>query len=303
LFAAAIGGYGLFGVIVRVTLRLAPRRKLVRRVAMVSVDDLPTLFERRIDEGFEYGDCQFATDPGSRGFMQTGVLSCYRTVDGDPPVPPDQRTLSVPDWQRLLLLAHTDKSRAFEEYSRYYMSTDGQLYWSDTHQLASYIDGYHDAIDRQTGSAVTGSEMISELFVPREVLPAFLAAVRRDLRSHDVNLIYGTIRLVERDDESVLAWARERWACIVVNLHVDHCPEGVRKAEADFRRLIDIAAGFGGSYYLTYHRWATPQQIEQCHPRMREFLALKHACDPDHRFTSDWYEHHRRLMNGDSKER
>ena len=66
-----------------------------------------------------------------------------------------------------------------------------------------------------------------------------------------------------------LAWAREPWACIVINIHVDHSPAGIRKAQEDMRRLIDTAAEFGGSYYLTYHRWATRDQVERCHPRMR----------------------------------
>jgi hypothetical protein len=29
---------------------------------------------------------------------------------------------------------------------------------------------------------------------------------------------------------------------------------------------------------------------------MREFLALKRACDPHAVFTSDWYDHHVRLL-------
>ena len=36
------------------------------------------------------------------------------------------------------------------------MSTDGQVYWSDTHQLSQYIEGYHDAIDRQLGAGDEG---------------------------------------------------------------------------------------------------------------------------------------------------
>ncbi len=115
-----------------------------------------------------------------------------------------------------------------------------------------------------------------------------------------MNIIYGTIRLIERDDESVLAWAREPWACIVFNLHVDHCPDGIQKAAGDFRRLIDRAADLGGSYYLTYHRWATRSQVERCHPRMHEFLEQKRAHDPRLLFTSDWYEHHVRLLHQDA---
>ena len=123
-----------------------------------------------------------------------------------------------------------------------------------------------------------------------------LAAIRADARRHEMNVIYGTIRLIERDDESMLAWAREPWACVVINLHVDHSPEGLGRAQRDFRRLIDSAAELGGSYYLTYHRWATRSQVERCHPRMREFLARKRAYDPRAMFTSDWYTSHVRLL-------
>jgi FAD/FMN-containing dehydrogenase len=302
LFTLAIGGYGLFGVIARATLRLTPRRKVQRRVAVADVNDLQQFFDARIADGFEYGDFQFATASESEHFLRSGVFSCYRPVDDDTEIPRDQRSLTQADWQRLLLLAHIDKPRAFTEYARHYLSTDGQIYWSDTHQLASYLDGYHSAIDERLGATVKGSEMISELYVKREDLTAFMDGVRDDARRTGMNIIYGTIRLIERDDESVLAWAREPWACIVFNLHVDHSAPGIRKAEQDFRRLIDRAASLGGSYYLTYHRWATRGQVERCHPRMREFLDRKRAYDPRILFTSDWYEHHVRLLNQDTIE-
>ena len=300
LFTLAIGGYGLFGVIARVTLRLARRRKVERRVAIADINDLHQLFEARIADGFEFGDFQFATATESEEFLRAGVLSCYRPVDDDREIPSDQRSLTQADWEHLLFLAHIDKPRAFAEYARHYLSTDRQIYWSDTHQLASYLDGYHTALDKRQGATVKGSEMIAELYVRRADLPAFMDGVREDARRYGTNIIYGTIRLIEKDDESVLAWAREPWACIVFNLHVDHSSAGIRTAEYDFRRMIDRAADLDGSYYLTYHRWATREQVERCHPRMREFLDRKREYDRRVLFTSDWYEHHVRLLSRDT---
>ena len=156
LFSLAIGGYGLFGVIARVTLRLARRHKLERCVSIGDVEDLPGLLDQRIGDGFEYGDFQFATSPGSEEFLRSGVFSCYRPVADDRMIPSDQRELGADDWHRLLWLAHVDKARAFAEYARYYMSTDGQLYWSDTHQLSTYADHYHDAIDERPACRLVG---------------------------------------------------------------------------------------------------------------------------------------------------
>ena len=95
---------------------------------------------------------------------------------------------------------------------------------------------------------------------------------------------------------SFLAWAREPWACIIFNLHVAHTEDGVRKAATDFRRLIDRAIEWGGSYYLTYHRFAERQQVEACYPQFAEFLNLKRRHDPDERFQSDWYRHYRAMF-------
>ncbi len=57
-----------------------------------------------------------------------------------------------------------------------------------------------------------------------------------------------------------------------------------------------LALALDGSYFLTYHRWATRAQVEAAHPRFREFLALKRAHDPGELFTSDWYRHYRTLF-------
>jgi FAD/FMN-containing dehydrogenase len=296
LFRLAIGGYGLFGAIATVTLRLSRRHKVQRRVSIACIDKLPELFDRRIREGFEYGDFQFATDTCSREFLQAGVFSCYQPVAFDTPMPEPQFRLTERDWRRLTMLAHTHKSRAFAEYARYYMATDGQVYWSDTHQLAEYLDGYHADLDRQLGSPVKGSEMITELYVPRHRLPAFMATVREDARQYGFDIVYGTVRLIERDDESVLAWAREPWACVVFNLHVEHTSRGVATAADHFRRLIDRAIEQDGSYYLTYHRWASADQIRRSHPRIEEFLGRKREYDPDGVFQSDWHRHHSDLL-------
>ena len=199
----------------------------------MDVEDLIATLESRIAEGYLYGDFQFATDPRDSRFLRTGVLSCYRPTGEVCPIAERQRRLSQADWNRLLELAHHDKRRAFEEFTEFYLATSGQIYWSDTHQLNLYLESYHAALDARLGSAVHGGEMITELYVPRERLAQFMDEVRRDFREHQVDCIYGTIRLIERDTESALPWARERFACVIFNLHVDHEPRAISARAGD----------------------------------------------------------------------
>ncbi len=292
LFRLAIGGYGLFGVITSVRLRLVPRVKVQREVAILDIEELAPAFEERIAAGFTYGDFQYATDPDSGDFLRKGVFSCYRPVAADAPMREDQRSLSEDDWKELIYLAHADRTRAFQAYASYYLSTSGQVYWSDTHQLSTYLDDYHRVLAPRLGPE-QATEMITEIYVPRNALAAFLGDLRDRFRAQRTNLIYGTIRLIERDDESFLAWAKAPYACVIFNLHVVHTPEGIERSAGAFRELIQTAIGYGGSYFLTYHRFATREQVEVCYPQFPEFLRLKRRYDRDETFQSDWYRHYR----------
>ena len=292
LFRLTIGGYGLFGFIATVTLRLVRRRRLRRDVEMITTDRLMDAFEQRIRAGHLYGDFQFAIDPRSADFLHRGILSTYAPAPERGGEPKAGLTLTAAQWRQLLVLAHVDKTRAFELYAAHYVASTGQEYWSDEHQLSIYLDDYHSDVDARLGTHgydAPGTEMITELYVPPNGLVPFLGAVRDDFRQHDVDVIYGTIRLVERDDESFLPWARQRSACVIFNLHTPHTPDGLTSAAATFRRLIDHAIRHGGSYYLTYHRHARRDQLIACYPELPEMLRLKKAYDPTGKFQSEWY--------------
>src|SRR5438094_189699 len=191
LFRLAIGGYGLFGLISSVTLRLVPRQKLRRAVEIIRADDLPKRFEERIVQKFVYGDFQFSVDEKSQDFLQRGVFSCYEPIDEHEPI-----------------------------------------------------------------------------------------AAQKELR----------------DDESFLAWAKKPYACIIFNLLTLHRPSGIEASARSFRGLIDLAIARGGSYYLTYHKFAKPEQVLACYPQFKQFLDLKRNYDPTERFQSDWYRCYRKLF-------
>lgn len=298
LFRAAIGGYGLFGFISRVTLRLVPRRKLRRVVEVIHVDAAARRFEERIASGFLYGDFQFSIDEKSPDFLRIGVFSCYEPIADDAEIT-TVKDLGNADWLDLLSLAYTDRAKAFERYADYYLSTNGQTYWSDTNQLSAYLPNYALRLKEKIRNEKESSLIITEIYVPRLALADFLTHAAELLREIGVLVIYGTVRLIEKDDESFLPWAKQSYACIIFNLHTIHTSAGIEASGRAFRALIDLAIARGGSYYLTYHRLATREQVTACYPQFATFLALKKKYDPDERFQSDWYRHYRGMFAED----
>lgn len=296
LFSLVIGGYGLFGVIANVKLRLTPRERLVRHVEIAKAYQIPRKVAKRIQDGYMYGDFQFGTAPDSKEFLQEGVFSFYKPVpvEENPKDPPAE--LGEEDWAKLLVLGHTDKKKVYDAYTKYYLSTHNYRYWSDTHQLSVYLDDYHAMVDQATGAKVPGSEMISEVYVDRKLLPMFLKRAAQQFRKHKVNVIYGTVRFIEKDDESFLPWAKKNYASIVFNFHVDHSPEGIEKVKNDFIRLFDLSLSMGGNFFLTYHKWATREQVLKGYPEFPKFLELKKKYDPTELFDSNWYRHYRQMF-------
>jgi FAD/FMN-containing dehydrogenase len=301
LFKLVVGGYGLFGLIYSVTLRLVRATKLIRAVQIARTDKVMDLFDQRIANGATYGDYQFAIDHNSESFLREGIFSTY--TPGSAGFQPANKSLSHTEWHRLVYLAHYDKTEAFRLYSKHYLSTNGQTYWSDTNQLGIYADDYHSTInDRPEGLAgrmpalPEASEIITELYVPGQNFAQFMEQLRSVLLQRNADVIYGTVRLIEQDDESVLAWAKKSFACIVLNLHTEHDQQSLDSTADTFRALIDTAIAFGGSFYLTYHKFARKDQLLACYPEFPWFLAQKRRIDPVEIFSSNWYEHCKRTL-------
>ena len=287
LFRVAIGGYGLFGIVTQVTLRLVRQFKVKRHVEQIVVRDVLDRYQQRRDAGFVFGDCQYSVDLTGDATDHPGIMPCYEPVDDDTPVTENAVALTGEQWAELYRLVRTDKRRAFDVYSGHYQRTNGQVYWSDTHQLAGAFAGHKAAVDPKRGT-----EVITEVYLSHDNVMPCLTAIHAELSARKTDLSYGTIRFIEADSETFLPWARQRSVCIVCNIHVQHTKAGIARARSDSRAILDQVGKFGGSFFLTYHRWATPSQIRSCYPKIREFFRLKRHYDPEERFQSDWYRHY-----------
>jgi FAD/FMN-containing dehydrogenase len=292
LFRHVVGGYGLFGIVAEVTLRLSPRVPLVRLVDIIDLDDAMNAVRRRVAEGCLYGDFQYAIDPTDDAFLRRGVFACYKPAATGTPVCGGESDLPRERWLQLLDLAHRDKRRAFQVYAEHYLSTHGNVYWSDTMQLSTYIPSYPEFLAAAgRGDETPESLVISEVYVPPPALTEFMAEARAILRHDAAEDIYGTIRAIRRDATTVLPWARDDFACVIFNLRTPHTPAGLARTRGTFERLYDAALDKGGSFYLTYHRWARRDQLLRAYPELPAWINAKHANDPCGILRSDWFDH------------
>jgi FAD/FMN-containing dehydrogenase len=295
LFRLAIGGYGLFGVIASVRLKLMPRIKLERHVEEHAIDDVAAKIEKETSEGALYGDFQYSVDPQSPDFIKRGILTFYKPASSAVPIT-DAGEMDDAQFSKLLTLVHTAPGDAFRAYSKAALATSGQIVWSDLHQYSAYPRFYHHQID-QLSPKYAGTDPLAEVYVPRAELSDFISAARAELLKQNAEMVYGTIRFIRKDDVSFLPWAKQDYACVIFTLHMPSGSAGHEKTIATFRNLIGLALQQKGCFYLTYQRAATRQQIETAYPQFSQFLALKKKYDPGELFQSDWYRAYKGMFS------
>jgi FAD/FMN-containing dehydrogenase len=294
LFRLSIGGYGLFGIMASVRLKLMPRVKLERHVEQYAIDDLAAKIEKETEAGALYGDFQYCVDPQSPDFIKRGILTFYKTASFAAPIT-DAGEMDDAELTKLLTLVHTSPADAFRAYSKAALATSGQVVWSDLHQYAAYPRFYHHQID-QLSSKYAGTDPLAEVYVPRDALPDFIAAARTELLKQNAEMVYGTIRFIRKDDVTFLPWAKKDYACVIFTLHMPSGSAGHEKTIETFRTLIALALEKDGCFYLTYQRAATRKQMETAYPQFEKFLSLKKQYDPGELFQSDWYRFYKAMF-------
>jgi FAD/FMN-containing dehydrogenase len=295
LFSLAIGGYGLFGLVTDVTLRLVPRQKLKRKVHHIDASDIMENFDKSVKQGSRYGHCQLNVNEKSPDFLTTGVFVAYEEVPLDTPI--TAIDTSEQNWKYIVELVHTDKEAAFDLYAKSVTDSDNRVDWADSWQNNFYQGGYHEALDSKLHREVAGSEVLSEFYVPLVELPNFLQRAKDYFLANNQNVIFSSIRFIEKDDETFIPWARERYACIVLNFHTSHSSASIQSTMKAWSHLIDFAISLQGSFYLTYQHVAHKQQLLSCYPNFEKFLQMKLKHDPHEIFQSDWYQFHKKMFS------
>jgi len=295
LFSLVAGGYGLFGIITGVGLRLVPRRRVLRHVETRTTAELIALIEGRTAAGAPYGYFQYSIDETSADFLRAGILTTYENVSPETPLGTESTDIDAKLLAALLEIAHRDRGSAYRRYAKLELSKDGNVEWSDLHQLSAYPAGYHQEIEKRLGADYVGADLILEVYVPRAELIPLLEDARRILLASGMPLIYGTVRFIEQDKDSYLAWAKKRYACVIFSPHSSGETQALRKTGEVCRQLIRAANKRGGSFYLTYNRFASRDELATAYPQFQDFLTLKKQYDPREIFHSDWYRYYKGL--------
>jgi FAD/FMN-containing dehydrogenase len=294
LFRLVVGGYGLFGVILEVDLELEEDCVFRQSSEVMPLRVLPEYFNHKIrrDPCAEFFIARPSIAPSR--FLDDTIVTVWRKSAVRP-----ENTFEL-DHER-----NVARDRFLFGLSRKY-AWGKELRW----QAEKYIsrpsaDGglvSRNNAMRPPVSAIKmfeyfsphDTEVIQEFFVPIPRFVNFMDSLREILRESQTNFLGLTIRYVKPDRESVLSYAPGEEALAAVIYYNERLsPEGRAEGTSMVQRLIRLAIECGGTFYLTYAREVSLEDLRRAYPNIDGFFQAKHNYDPQNRFTSGFYEQYK----------
>ena len=274
LFALAMGGYGLCGMIVDLEVDMVPNQRLTPSFEVMGASEFPAAFRAAVDDPSKpmaYGRLNVARE----NFFEEALLVTYTPT-------PDQSDIP----------AATESGLASYIASHLYRAQVGRegmksFRWWVESGLAPRLGGestrntlMNEPVITLDDRDPTRVDILHEYFVPFEAFDGFLAACRDVIPDAFVEFLNVTLRFVDSDPISVLAHSPTPRIAAVMSF----TQEMTARAEADHarmtRQLIDRITEIGGSYYLPYRPHATVPQFTAAYPRAADFAASKRTLDP-----------------------
>lgn len=285
LFSLVLGGYGLFGIILDVNLRVVPDRLyLAHREVMPSKDYIQS-YRRQVttDVGMAYGRLSIAPD----SFLQEAILTTYHQVSGD--LRPDL-TATGSKLARTVFVGSIGS-----DYGKYLRWQLEKISGGEAGNQMSRNQLLNRPSTLFTTHQPAQTDILHEYFIPPESLPSFIAKCRQILPRHKVDLLNVTIRNVYPDRDTLLRYADREMFGLVMLFHQQRDAASGAKMQSLTQELIEAALASGGRYYLPYRLHATPSQFDRAYPQATRFFQLKRKYDPDEIFQNQFYTKYGKL--------
>ncbi len=286
LFSLALGGYGLFGVILDVDLHVVRNEEYAFRHETLKGGEYPQRYLAAVAGHPEVGLAYGRLDVSRGDFLGEAMLKYFVRVPEAP------RGLAPPNPRMGRIVRAVFMGSAGSDYGKALRWTLEKrvepLLYPPTLPRNQILSADAETLANHSAESV---DILQEYFLPGNKVADFIASMKDAVPRHaGVDLLNITIRRVKRDTDTFLPYAREDVFAFVMSFRIAATPEGDRELETVARDLIERVLALGGTFYLPYRLHATPEQLARAYPSAHAFFAAKAKYDPEGLFRNLFYE-------------
>ncbi len=284
LFSLALGGYGLFGIILNADLRTTANKayRIERRVLPIA-EAIP-YYEKQLKDNAEIDMAYARLNIVPKKLFEDVIISTFRPLDNatPPPLKPPSKVLLRRSIFRFSAKSSLGKKLRWKAETSLEPKLQPDIF--SRNQLLN------EDVEVFGNRSPFSTDILHEYFVPSELGYAFIHSAGRIILAHRANLLNITIRSVNEDKDTFLRYADRQMLCFVMLFNHSRRTRADEAMQAVTRELVEAAMKLGGRYYLPYRLHASREQFHRAYPMAREFFSRKKAHDPEGLFHSLFYE-------------
>ncbi|MFT7587178.1 MAG: FAD/FMN-containing dehydrogenase [Cellvibrionaceae bacterium] len=300
LYFHALGGYGLFGIILEAELDITENAIYETSRQTIPFSEFQTVFENEIESNTNIALFYAHLSTAPQNLFDEVILYKYEETGIDinsvevPPLAEGSATkakrwlLNVskrgPAWRYMKWWAEKKIEPMIETctISRNQAMTEGESC------MVSRNNPMHDSVPYLQNDLKNDTDILHEYFIPRDEFDSFVAGTREIILEHDANLLNASVRVVHHED-NVLTYAPEEMFSLVLYVNQSTDETGNQQMAALTAALIDLTIEHNGRFFLPYQLYYTADQLEAAYPEIEAFFATKRKYDPEELFRNTFY--------------
>ncbi|MBV9076601.1 MAG: FAD-binding oxidoreductase [Methylobacteriaceae bacterium] len=276
LFAHAMGGYGLVGIILDLDVQMTPNLLLEPRTERMPAEAFAERFLAEVHDPkvvMAYGRLSLRR----RTFFEEALLTSYRPAEPQPGALPAATSDSMVtrlsnDVYRAQIGYETMKSLRWAMETRLGPAIASGIATRNT-LMNEPVANLHNPDPRRT-------DILHEYFVEPARFGDFLRVCRDIIPKAQAEFINVTLRYVAADRTARLAFAPTERIAAVMSFSQAMTSDGEADMRSVTERLIEAVVAIGGTFYLPYRLHARRDQVARAYPNAAAFAARKRELDP-----------------------
>jgi FAD/FMN-containing dehydrogenase len=307
LYEHVVGGYGLFAVILDVTLQVVPNDVYESSRVLLDYAEFDTFYENTIEEnnniGLMYTHLSIAPGPT---FLREGLVYIYTKTSHDVGVEEIKPLSEVSSVKLRRFLMNLSKQGDVWQKIRWW----GEKYLEPKMESCSISrndaqasgeacmvtrnEPMHDSVPYLQNSLKKETDILHEYFIPRQEFVSFVDGMRIIMEEQNTNLLNASVRVVNAE-RGALTYAPEPAYSIVLYINQETSAAGHAKMKQVTQDLIDLTIAHNGRFFLPYQLHYTNEQLLESYPEVTDFYKRKELYDQRNLFTNTWFEKYKEV--------
>ncbi|MGL4630902.1 MAG: FAD-binding protein [Leadbetterella sp.] len=288
LFSLAIGGYGLFGIILDVKIQVVDNESLQFKYIRLSPENYINNYKKFVSDNpnvkLVFGRLRIS----NKKFLEEATLNYFEKKD-EVPLKLSEYGSKSEGSQNLVF-----RSTVNSEYGK-------RLRWDletgmnkiSKNETVSRNNLLNDNVTLIENKDAQSTDILHEYFIPERHFVAYIHELKSILPNNQIDLLNITIRGVHQDKDSFLNYAKENVFGFVFLFNQKKTEIDEKEMKKLTQQLVKVAEKYNGTYYLPYRLHIDKDMFRRIYSQGEDFFKLKLKYDPQEVFKNKFYDHYK----------